>query len=84
MVRPAYAEKSREDLLLLLEERDDVIRGLKKSKRYGLVWDRDRTKEVFDRESRGRHPVLREVASKSVGRGGGEAPESCQHTDRGR
>ena len=85
MTCPDYAEKSKEDLLLLLEERDDAIRGLKKSKRYGLVWDRDRTKEVFDRESRGRHPVLREISSRSVGRGGGcEVPGSVQHTDRGR
>jgi adenine-specific DNA-methyltransferase len=62
------------------EELIKEVQSLKKQKTYGLVWERDRTKEVFDyylnwdgsqtKETfgaeEGKFPVLKEVAGKSI------------------
>lgn len=54
-----YSSLSREDLL-------QVIRKLESRRKYGLIWDEERTKEQFEKESENALPVLREVKSKAI------------------
>ncbi len=42
------------------------IKKLKKRKKYGIVWDEEKTKEKFDREAQGNLPVLKEVKNKEI------------------
>ena len=71
--KKSYTDWSKEELIAEVE-------ALKKQKTYGLVWERDKTKEVFDyylnwdgiknkehfKEAEGKFPVLKEVKSKDV------------------
>jgi len=43
-----------------------VIDGLESSKRYGLVWDEESTREQFEKESENALPVLTEVESREI------------------
>lgn len=54
-----YADWSKEDLLKRIE-------ALEKRKKYGLVWDEERTKEKFEASAEGKLPVLKEVKSKEI------------------
>ncbi|MGO9613843.1 MAG: site-specific DNA-methyltransferase [Dissulfurispiraceae bacterium] len=54
-----YADWSREDLIKRIE-------ALDKPKKYGLVWDEERTKEKFDAEAEGKFPVLKDIKSKEI------------------
>lgn len=54
-----YSAWSKKDLVAELEK-------VKKTKKYGLVWDEEHTKERFDAEAEGRLPILKEVKSKEV------------------
>ncbi len=54
-----YSELSKNDLL-------KVIQKLESRKKYGLVWDEDRTKEQFEKESENALPVLKEVKGKEI------------------
>jgi adenine-specific DNA-methyltransferase len=54
-----YLDWSKEDLI-------KRIQALEKRKKYGLVWDEERTKEKFEAESEGKLPVLKEVKSKEM------------------
>ncbi len=74
--RVQYAEWSKEDLVKEIE-------ALKKQKTYGLVWEKDKTKEVFDYyinwdgikteekfpEAEHKFPVLKEVKGKEISTG---------------
>jgi len=42
------------------------IQKLEKRKKYGLVWDEERTQEQFEAEARDALPVLTEVADKAI------------------
>jgi adenine-specific DNA-methyltransferase len=71
--KPNYTNWNKEDLIKEVE-------ALKKQKTFGLVWERDKTKEVFDYylnwdgegtkesfgEEEGKFPVLKEIKSKSI------------------
>jgi len=71
--KSSYDNWNKEDLIKEVE-------ALKKRKTYGLVWEEDKTKEVFDYyinwdgegtkesfgEEEGKFPVLKEVKSKSI------------------
>ena len=46
----------------LIEE----IKKLKKRKKYGLIWDEERTKEVFDEEKQKKLPVLKDVIKNGI------------------
>ena len=62
------------------EELVKEVEALKKKKTYGLVWEEDKTKELFDYyinwdgegtketfgEEEGKFPVLKEVKNKSI------------------
>lgn len=48
------------------EELIEAIKKLESRKKYGLVWDEERTKEVFEVESQNALPVLKEVKGKEI------------------
>lgn len=54
-----YSEQSKEDLLKTIEK-------LESRKKYGLIWDEERTKEEFEKESQNALPVLKEVKAKEL------------------
>lgn len=54
-----YSKLSKEELL-------KVIDKLESRRKYGLIWDEERTKEQFEEESENALPVLKEVKSKEI------------------
>lgn len=54
-----YTDWSKEDLIKHIE-------ALEKRKKYGLVWDEERTKEKFETDANGKLPVLKEIKSKEI------------------
>ena len=54
-----YSKLSKEELLKVIEK-------LESRKKYGLIWDEERTKEQFEKESRNALPVLKEVKNKEI------------------
>jgi len=54
-----YSKLSKEELLKVIEK-------LEYPKKYGLIWDEERTKEQFEKESENALPVLKEVKSKAI------------------
>lgn len=54
-----YSTLSKEELLKVIEK-------LKSRKKYGLIWDEERTKEQFEKESKNALPVLKEVKNKEI------------------
>jgi len=59
MTKRDYSGWEKEDLIKRVE-------ALEKRKKYGLVWDEESTKEGFEKESRGKLPVLVEDKSKEI------------------
>lgn len=59
MKKSKYADWAKEELIKRIE-------ALEKRKKYGLVWDEERTKEKFDTEAEGKLPVLKEIKSKEI------------------
>ena len=54
-----YSKLEKDDLL-------KVITKLESRKKYGLVWDEEKTKEQFEKESENALPVLKEVKGKEI------------------
>ena len=54
-----YSQLSKEELLGKIEK-------LESRKRYGLIWDEERTKEQFERDAQNALPVLKDVRSKEI------------------
>ena len=54
-----YSKLEKDDLL-------KVIMKLESRKKYGLVWDEEKTKEQFEKESENALPVLKEVKGKEI------------------
>jgi len=54
-----YADWSKEELI-------KRVTALEKRKKYGLVWDEEKTKEKFEADAEGKFPVLKEVKSKEI------------------
>jgi len=48
------------------DELIEYIQKLEKRKKYGLVWDEEKTKEKFEKDVEGKLPVLKEVSEKSI------------------
>ena len=42
------------------------IKKLEKRKKYGLIWDKQRTKEVFEEEAEKKLPILKDVAKNGI------------------
>jgi len=56
---PDFSKLNKEDLIKVVEK-------LRARKKYGLIWDEERTKEKFEKEAENALPVLREIASKKL------------------
>ncbi|MBU3957951.1 MAG: site-specific DNA-methyltransferase, partial [Nanoarchaeota archaeon] len=54
-----YSKLEKEDLLKVIEK-------LESRKKYGLIWDEEKTKEKFEKESENALPVLKEVRGKEI------------------
>jgi adenine-specific DNA-methyltransferase len=54
-----YSDLEKEDLIKIIEK-------LESRKKYGLIWDEEKTKEKFEKESENALPVLKEVKSKEI------------------
>ena len=54
-----FSDWSKEDLV-------KEIKKQKKRKKYGIVWDEEKTKEKFDKDSENKLPILKEVKSKEI------------------
>jgi len=54
-----YSDWSKEDLV-------KEIKKLKKRKKYGIVWDEEKTKEKFDKDSEEKLPILKKIKSKEI------------------
>ncbi len=59
MRKSKYSEWTKEELIKRVE-------ALEKRKKYGLVWDEEKTKEKFEAEAEGKFPVLKEIKSKEI------------------
>lgn len=60
-----YRDWSKDDLI------EEIIR-LRKRKKYGLVWDSEKTREVFEQDVRNRLPVLADMEKDSLMLEGGK------------
>ena len=54
-----YSKLEKDDLLKVIEK-------LESRKKYGLIWDEEKTKEKFEKESENALPVLKEVKGKEI------------------
>jgi adenine-specific DNA-methyltransferase len=54
-----YSQLSKEELLKVIEK-------LESRKKYGLIWDEEKTKEQFEKESENALPVLKEAKGKAI------------------
>ena len=54
-----YSQLSKEELL-------NIILKLESRKKYGLIWDEEKTKELFEKEAENALPVLKEVKTKEI------------------
>ena len=54
-----YSKLGKEDLLKVIEK-------IESRKKYGLIWDEEKTKEQFEKESENALPVLKEVKGKEI------------------
>ncbi|MFZ2970033.1 MAG: site-specific DNA-methyltransferase, partial [Minisyncoccia bacterium] len=59
MAKKDYSKLEKDDLLKVIEK-------LESRKKYGLVWDEEKTKEQFEKESENALPVLKEVKGKEI------------------
>ena len=61
-----YSKLSQFQLIKKIEEQDKEIQKLKEEKKYGLIWDEERTKEVFEQKVQDKLPVLKEVVKNEI------------------
>lgn len=54
-----YAKLSKEELIKAIEK-------LESRKKYGLIWDEERTKEKFETDAENAYPVLKEVRGRTI------------------
>ena len=59
MVKKDYSKLEKDGLLKVIEK-------LESRKKYGLIWDEEKTKEQFEKESENALPVLKEVKGKEI------------------
>jgi len=59
MRKKDYSQWDKEDLIAHIQK-------LEKRKKYGLVWDEDRTREVFELQAQNSLPVLEEVPENAI------------------
>ena len=66
-----YQDWTKEDLI-------QEIKRLKKRKKYGLVWDEEKTKERFESDAEGKLPVLVEDKKKGDS---DRYKQACKHPE---
>ena len=54
-----YSKLEKEELLKVIEK-------IESRKKYGLIWDEEKTKEKFEKESENALPVFKEVKGKEI------------------
>lgn len=59
MAKKDYSKLEKDDLLKVIEK-------LESRKKYGLIWDEEKTKEQFEKEAENALPVLKEVKGKEI------------------
>ncbi len=59
MARKNYSEMEKDDLIKVVEK-------LESRKKYGLIWEQEKTKEQFEKASENALPVLKEVKGKEI------------------
>ncbi|RJQ34602.1 site-specific DNA-methyltransferase [Candidatus Parcubacteria bacterium] len=59
MAKKDYEKLNKEDLIKIVEK-------LETRKKYGLIWDEERVKEKFEKDSENALPVLKEIKSKEI------------------
>jgi adenine-specific DNA-methyltransferase len=59
MVKTNYSEWDKSDLI-------KEVKKLKKQKKYGIVWDLEKTKETFEKNPNNYFPVLSDIKSKEI------------------
>lgn len=59
MAKKDYSKMEKEDLLKVIEK-------MESRKKYGLIWDEEKTKEKFEKESENALPVLKEIKGKEI------------------
>lgn len=59
MTKKDYSKLEKDELIKIIEK-------LESHKKYGLVWDEEKTKELFEKKSENALPVLKEVKSKEI------------------
>jgi adenine-specific DNA-methyltransferase len=59
MVKTNYSDWNKNDLI-------KEIQKFKKRKKYGVVWDEEKTKEIFEIESKNKCPILKEDGVKEI------------------
>jgi len=59
MAKKDYSKLEKEDLLKVIEK-------LESHKKYGLIWEEEKTKEKFKEDSENALPVLKEIKSKEI------------------
>lgn len=59
MAKKDYSKLEKDDLLKVIEK-------LESRKKYGLIWDEEKTKEQFEKESENALPVLKEIKGKEI------------------
>jgi len=59
MDKKDYSKLPKEELLKIIEKLESL-------KKYGLIWDEERTKEQFEKASENALPVLKEIKSKEI------------------
>ena len=59
MAKENYDNFSREDLI-------HEVKKLKERKKYGIVWDEEKTKEKFEKNVKGKLPVLEDATNKEI------------------
>jgi hypothetical protein len=59
-------DKEEEVITFAEDEANKIIEKLESRKKYGLIWDEEKTKEQFEKESENALPVLKEVKGKEI------------------
>ncbi len=54
-----YSKLNKDELL-------KVVESLESRKKYGLIWDEERTKEKFEQDAENAYPVLKEVKGRAI------------------
>ncbi len=61
-----YSSLSQSQLVERVKEKDRMIEKLARKKKYGLVWDEEKTKEIFENDVQKKLPVLKDITKNRI------------------